>query len=85
MVKNNFRNNYVNTNILCPLCEKDNDDQEHVLKCEITLKHYNETITSNINDIYSSDADTLHTVATTLKTLVNIRESLLNPDTNEDL
>ena len=28
LVKNNFRNNYVNTNILCPLCELHDDNHE---------------------------------------------------------
>ena len=82
MVKNNFRNNYANTNILCPLCGSDDDGQEHIFKCEAILKQYKETITSNINDVYSNDPNTLHTVATTLKELVKIRELLLNPDTD---
>ena len=35
MVKNNFRRNYENTNILCPLCEQINDDQQHIFSCDV--------------------------------------------------
>ena len=40
LVKNNFRNNYRNTNTQCPLCEKHEDDQEHILRCEKIIPHY---------------------------------------------
>ena len=80
MVKNNFRNNYRNTNTLCPLCEKHEDNQEHILKCETIMAQYPGEITGNIADIYSNDDTTLHNIATTLKKLIEIRNSLLNPD-----
>ena len=77
MVKNNFRNNYRNANILCPLCDKHNDDQEHLLLCETILQHHGEKISSQIEDIFSEDEDTLYNITKTLSAVVKIRQNLL--------
>ena len=77
LVKNNFRNNYRNTNILCPLCDKHNDDQEHLLLCETILQHHGEKISSQIEDIFSEDEDTLYNITKTLSAVVKIRQDLL--------
>ena len=79
-MKNNFRNNYRNTNILCPLCQQDDDTQEHIFECRNVINQYGKQCTSQYTDIYSNDIDTLLSVAIELKNLTNIREKLLNPD-----
>ena len=80
LVKNNFRNNYRNSNILCPLCHQDDDTQEHLFECRNITNQYGKQCTSQYTDIYSNDIDTLLSVAIELKNLTNIREKLLNPD-----
>ena len=77
MVKNNFRRNYENTNTLCPLCEHENDDQQHIFNCDVILSHYNKPIQHTHNDIFSSDADILLSVTLELSELVEIREALV--------
>ena len=80
MVKNNFCNNYKNTDTLCPLCEHENDNQEHLFECSEILQQYGGQITNEYTDIYSDDSDTLFSVATTLKDLVDVRDRLLSSE-----
>ena len=75
LVKNNFRNNYKNTNILCPLCEEKDDTQEHIFECKNIKSIYRDE--SKYEDIFSKDMEVLLQTAKTLKTLVQVRELLL--------
>ena len=76
-VKNNFRNNYRQTDILCPLCKKEEDSQEHLFKCEtIALSLDNVTINVVYEDIFSDDTDKLLSAASHLKQLTQIRIDL---------
>ena len=59
MVKNNFRNNYINTNTLCPLCEEHEDDQNHLFQCEKIKSVYTKPINCKIDDIFSDDENLL--------------------------
>jgi hypothetical protein len=77
LVKNNYRNNYVNTNILCPLCEKHDDTQQHMMNCE-KLIGVVDASASVYEDIFSTDVDRLFPIAVVLKELHEARESLLN-------
>ena len=79
LVKNNFRNNYKNTNILCPLCEKFDDTQQHLLVCEKILQVTGQP-SCTIEDIYSEDLDCLYHVACTLKKLDETRNLLLTEE-----
>ena len=79
-VKNNFRNNYINTNLNCPLCKDQKDDQQHIFQCHIIKKHYNKPIVHSHDDIYAHEADVLLGVAKEVRKLVDIRERLLNHD-----
>ena len=80
MVKNNFRNNYRNTNIDCPLCGEQNDTQSHIFECRKIMAVFSDF--SCKQDIFSNNVETLYTVACTLKKLVHIREELLDTDHN---
>ena len=83
MVKNNFRNNYRNTNITCPVCHVSDDTQEHIMKCYKLLQIYPQKIQCHYDDIYSRSTDTLLIVATTLKELTMIREEILSKEKTE--
>ena len=80
LVKNNFRNNYRNTNIQCPLCDLHEDTQAHLFECEKVVAGLSENISSKPVDVYSNNIDTLYSVACTLKKLVDIRENLLDSE-----
>ena len=76
-VRNNFRNNYVLSNILCPMCEETDDTQEHLFQCRkirelLPLEVFNQGF--SYEDIFANDCDTLLGVARLLKQIVNIRE-----------
>ena len=79
-VKNNFRNHYKNTDILCPLCHQENDDQDHLLSCVKIKDVYEDDIDITMNDIFSSDVDKLYNVAKTLQRIDQIRSEILELD-----
>ena len=79
MVKNNFRNNYRNTNILCPLCHTTDDTQEHLFECKQLLYRVAYGV-CEYKHIFSQDNEELLKVAQKLKEIVELRETLLNPD-----
>ena len=74
-MKNNFRNNYKQSNLLCPMCELTDDTQEHLFECTSIKEeiHYNNV---HYNDIFSNNIDTLLNAAKMLKKIVDIREKL---------
>ena len=83
-VKNNFRNNYKQSNLSCPLCEMEVDTQEHLFECQ----QIRELLPCNINNqrivyenIFSNDCDILLEVAKLLKRIVKIREDLMDTGT----
>ena len=78
LVKSNFENNFQNTNTLCPLCGLFNDNQEHLFECTKIREEYNQDITHNHEDVFSTNIDTLLEVAQMLLELVKIRDNLLS-------
>ena len=54
-VKTNFRNMYSDT--VCPVCEKNEDEQKHVLECEILLSNISDITTQKVEyeDIFRCD------------------------------
>ena len=72
-VRNNFRNQYQQTNILCPMCNAHEDSQEHLLQCTFITEKLDEAPCS-YEDIFSEDPDVLLHVANVLKKVVKIRE-----------
>ena len=74
-VKNNFRNKYKKSNTKCPLCSTCEDSQQHLFECTELLKHLPKP-TTNYDDIFSSDIDSLLMVAKELKEMGSVRENL---------
>ena len=79
-VKNNFRNQYRATNILCPLCKRSEDSQEHLFECSeirqtLSINHQQSNISHN--DIFTNDCNKLLQVAQLLKAIISIREDLM--------
>ena len=76
-MKNNFRNNYKLSNTICPMCEAEDDTQEHLFRCQKIMEllphnTFNQGI--SYEDIFENDCDTLFEVAKLLKEIVKIRE-----------
>ena len=82
-VRNNFRNNYVQSNTLCPLCSSSEDSQEHLLECDIIKNNVNNNKDSVYEDIFSDDPEKLHNIALVMKDIIEIREKLLEADTEK--
>ena len=76
----NFRNNYKNTNILCPLCQHVDDSQEHLFECPKIRETYDRNVYCEYDDIFSQDTEKLYAVACELKELIAVRERLLNEE-----
>ena len=76
-VRNNFRNNYKQSNIMCPLCEAQKDSQSHLFECTAILQRLQNKPSSKYEDIFSLDNDTLLNVSKELKIFVTVREELL--------
>ena len=79
LVKNNFRNNYINTNITCPLCEKADDTQEHMFECN-EIKQLCGELNCTYSDVFTEEDDKLLNVGKTLKRLDKIRNELLDKE-----
>ena len=78
-VRNNFRNNYQQTDTLCPLCKNEDDTQEHMFKCETIIQTlHHENIDVVYEDIFSADTNRLLGVARHLKQLTQTRIDLEN-------
>ena len=75
-VKNNFRNNYKQTNILCPLCKVHDGIKPHLFECTVILQQLQNKIFTKYDDIFSSDTDTLLNVSKELKEIIKVREDL---------
>ena len=79
-VKCNFRNKYLN-NLLCPLCQKEDDDQNHLLECEELKKRFKtEDINAKKNvyqDIFA-DHHKQKEITHLLSSLINVRNKLLD-------
>ena len=84
LVKNNFRNNYINTNTLCPVCNDEEDTQEHLFECKQVMERCKGNKEFKYQDIFSDNNDTLLGVSLLLKELVDIRNIILNPEETED-
>ena len=80
LVKNNFRNNYKNTNILCPLCEKFDDSQEHLFDCEKIKERCQNTDEYKLKDIFTDDTQKLYNTTKKLIEIVKIRDTIINPE-----
>ena len=55
-VKNNFRNNYRQSDTLCPLCKMNEDSQEHLFQCE-KIKEVVANTATKYEDIFSKELD----------------------------
>ena len=79
-VKNNFWNNYKNTDILCPLCEKYDDSQEHLFECEKIKEFCCAEVEFRMEDLFTDDTERLYSATKTLIEMVKVRDSIINPD-----
>ena len=67
----------VNTDTLCPVCKVEEDTQQHLFKCEKIMDNVDENKNCVYEDIFSEDPEKLLNVGFALKDLIEIREKLL--------
>ena len=88
-VKNNFRSNYKQSNILCPLCKKEEDTQEHMFTCQVINsnceeKQCQENQAIGYEDIFTKDLNQLlkaaHLLQALVKTRAELEEEMLSND-----
>ena len=74
-VKNNFRNQYRSTNLLCPLCETCDDSQEHLFECSKIRDDISTDQPTNISysDLFTNDCNRLLQVSQLLKEITQKR------------
>ena len=82
-VKNNFRNNYRNENLWCPLCSGDEehlekyiDNQEHLYECAV-LVGSSDNLPCVYEDIFSGNLETLLIAGQVSKEILLTRDILL--------
>ena len=71
---------YKNTDILCPLCEKYDDSQEHLFECEKIKEFCCAEVEFRMEDLFTDDTERLYSATKTLIEMVKVRDSIINPD-----
>ena len=84
----NFKQKYIHSNILCTLCQLENEDQQHILQCSIILREYNsdEVAQSSVkyDDIFSEDVHKQKEVTSLFLKLFEIRKKLNEDKTSQE-
>ena len=78
--KENFKQKYVNTNLLCPLCKDENESQQHILKCRVLLSKFETTNLTKENvtyeDLFSPDVHKQKVITMMFIELFELRKKL---------
>ena len=78
--KENFKQRYISSNLLCSLCQVENDDQQHILRCSALLKNFQSSNLSRENveyeNIFSEDVYKQKEIASLYLELFRIRNIL---------
>ena len=78
--KENFKQRYISSNLLCSLCQVENDDQKHILRCSALLKNFQSSNLSRENveyeNIFSEDVYKQKEIASLYLELFRIRNIL---------
>ena len=83
-----FKQKYIHSNILCTLCQLENEDQQHILQCSIILREYNsdEVAQSSVkyDDIFSEDVHKQKEATSLFLKLFEIRKKLNEDKTSQE-
>ena len=74
-VKCNYKNNY--SNLCCPICKNEIDDQEHLLSCEGLRNLFPVNKLPNYDDLYGNNHEEVLGIARILKQQYETRKSVL--------
>ena len=81
-VKMNFKHKYFQTHTRCPICDIDDDDQNHILQCKVIQKyHISQNITKETmkyEDLFSENIYKQKQITALYVDLFDIRRKLLN-------
>ena len=78
--KNNFKQKYINSNILCTLCQLEDEDQQHVLRCTIIQSKFkSEDVISETPEyeyLFSDDVQKQKRITALFLALFKIKEDI---------
>ena len=81
-VKMNFKHKYIQTHTRCSICDIENEDQQHILLCEVIQQyHKSENITQNTvkyEDLFSKNIHKQKEITALYVDLFDIKRKLLN-------
>ena len=85
--KSNFKQKYLNSDLLCPLCLLENEDQKHILTCSVIQNEFeNENISNSetkYENIFSNDVRKQKEITSLYTDLLKIRERLIKENSQE--
>ena len=79
--KANFKQKYIQSNLLCPLCKLETEDQQHMMKCSVLMSHLksNEMVEGTVEykDIYSIRVKKQKVITVFYIQLFKLKENIL--------
>ena len=76
----NFKNKYIHSDLYCQLCKKENEDQQHLLKCDVIVNnmHTEDIVTETVEyrDIFSNDDKKQKVITELFKRVFKLRDKL---------
>ena len=86
--KENFRQKYINTNLLCSLCQTENENQQHILTCTVLIEKFRSENLSidqvEYENLFSNNVNKQKEVTQLFMELFKIRETLLEDNSQQD-
>ena len=77
----NYKQKYIHTNLLCSLCEEEDEDQQHLLKFKVLSKNLRtKDVTDGgveYSDIFSNNVKKQKVITALYRTLFNMRRDLI--------
>ena len=79
--KENFKQKYIHSNLLCDLCKNENENQQHIMKCKVILNEFKCNTLSiekiEYADIFSKNIRKQKEVTALFNSLFETRETIL--------
>ena len=80
--KENFKQKYMHSDLLCLLCQNKNEDQQHLLKCSILKTKFKseQLMVNKVNyeNIFSADVNKQKEIAALYLEVFKLRNTLIN-------
>ena len=85
-VKCNYKGKYIHSNILCPVCKKEEDTQAHILECaDLNVENQIVTETIDYDKLFSDKLNDKISVAKVIKERFKRRKDNLKKKAEEEM